>query len=369
MGKRGRNRHENILAVTVSLCAAVSMMFNAITVKNVLAYRDISDRTEALSKKSAGLKAEFSVQEETAPSVPESETASVKTRETAAEIISPEEVRDCLGTVEQEEGAEAEQESAEEIPDGLALEEILYNTADIGGQWAISVMDLQKGAVYSWNEEAVMQSASVIKVFIMAAVYGRICYPADEALAIYAPEQYDGELKDLLVNMITVSDNESANRLVELLGYGDFQAGKEVVNSFCQSNGYEGTHLGRRFMEENPQDDNYTTAADCRKILCDIYNGDCVCADASGKMLALLQNQTVKTKISAGLPSAVLSANKTGEMPEGYGLGCIENDIAIVYGEQKDYVICVLANDLEGRNEEAREKIQNISRQIYEKLE
>lgn len=367
--KKRRNRHENMLVVTVSLCAAVCVMFNAVTVRNMLSYQDIFDRMEALSKKTAEWRKQASELEEKAFSEQENKTSFVQSKETAAEIISTEELEDTRETVNMAAETELKQEQTGETSAGLEIESILEHTADIGGKWALSVMDLQEGSAYGWNEEAVMQSASVIKVFIMAAVYGRICYPSDEASAIYAPEQYEGELRDLLTNMITVSDNNAANRLVELLGYGDFQAGKEVVNSFCQSNGYTGTHLGRRFMEENPQDDNYTTAADCRKILCDIYNGGCVCAEASGKMLAFLQNQTVKTKISAGLPSDVLSANKTGEMPEGYGLGCIENDIAIVYGEHKDYVICVLANDLEGRNEEAKEKIREISSQIYTELE
>lgn len=366
--KNRRNRHEDILAVTVSLCAVICVMLNAVTVKNILSYQNIFDRSEALSKRMAEWGKKASVPEDAEYSIPESEAPFVQERETAAEIISQEEVQDIQETVTSVEETEAGQEQTGESAAGLELESILENTADPGGQWAISVMDLQEGAAYGWNEEVSMQSASVIKVFIMAAVYGRICYPPDEASAIYASEQYEGELKDLLTNMITVSDNHAANRLVELLGYGDFQAGKEVVNSFCQSNGYAETHLGRRFMEENPQDDNYTTAADCRKILCDIYNGGCVCAEASGKMVALLQNQTVKTKISAGLPGSVLSANKTGEMPEGYGLGCIENDIAIVYGEQKDYIICVLANELGGRNEEARQRIGDISRLVYEKL-
>lgn len=364
--KNRRNRHENILAKTVSLCAVLCMIFNAVTVMNIRSYQNISERTEELLERIDEWRKKASAPEGTAFSEQESETSFVQMKEKAAEAISREELQDIRKTgilVE-----EAGQKDTAETSVGLELENILEQTADIGGKWSVSVMDLQEGAVYGWNEEASMQSASVIKVFIMAAVYERICYLPDEASAIYASEQYEGELKDLLTNMITVSDNHAANRLVELLGYGDFQAGKEAVNSFCQSNGYAGTHLGRRFMEENPQDDNYTTAADCRKILCDIYNGGCVCAEASTKMVALLQNQTVKTKISTGIPESVLSANKTGEMPEGYGLGCIENDIAIVYGEQKDYIICVLANELGGRNEEARQRIGEISRLVYEEL-
>lgn len=227
---------------------------------------------------------------------------------------------------------------------------------------------MSDGSVCEKNGKVSMQSASVIKVFIMATVYDRICYPQNKQTAIYISEQYDGELRDLLSNMITVSDNDAANRLVELLGNGDFNVGKEVVNAFCSANGYSNTHLGRRFMDTNPADDNYTSSSDCRKILSDIYNGVCVNSEASEKMLQFLSAQTRKGKIPSGIPSGIQSANKTGEMPEGYGFGCIENDIAIVFGEQQDYVICILSNDLGGRNESAIERIRNISSYVYEVL-
>ena len=237
-----------------------------------------------------------------------------------------------------------------------------------GEKWAVSVQNLSDGSVCEKNGKVSMQSASVIKVFIMATVYDRICYPQNKQTAIYISEQYDGELRDLLSNMITVSDNDAANRLVELLGNGDFNVGKEVVNAFCSANGYSNTHLGRRFMDTNPADDNYTSSSDCRKILSDIYNGVCVNSEASEKMLQFLSAQTRKGKIPSGIPSGIQSANKTGEMPEGYGFGCIENDIAIVFGEQQDYVICILSNDLGGRNESAIERIRNISSYVYEVL-
>ena len=70
-----------------------------------------------------------------------------------------------------------------------------------------------------------MQSASVVKVFIMGAVYQYICYPDAESPEIPYQEAYEGQLRDLIGNMITVSDNNAANALVEILGQGDYQRG------------------------------------------------------------------------------------------------------------------------------------------------
>ena len=345
----------------ILICLVLLLLLGYQSVKNSRRYQQLQTKEENLNERLSALEKKAGEKEK----VVVKETA--KTPETAhvEENTEPESEARESETRESEIGTEI---GGSQAVLNLHLDTYLDGEEASGAKWAISIQNLSDGARYEKNAEESMQSASVIKVFIMAAVYGKICYPAEGEEAIYAPEQYDGELKELLTNMITVSDNEAANRLVELLGNGDFEAGKQIVNAFCRENGYTGTHLGRRFLEENPTDDNFTTAADCGKLLRAIYEGSCVSQEASAKMLELLKGQTRTGKIPSGLPQSITAANKTGEMSEGYGLGCIENDIAIVYGEQQDYVICVLANDLAGRNEEAIQKIQEISSYVYEML-
>ena len=230
-----------------------------------------------------------------------------------------------------------------------------------GEKWAVSILDFNTDELYEYNADERMQSASVIKVFIMGAVYDRICCPEDEASAIIYEESYEGELRSLLEDMIRVSDNQAANRLVEILGSGDFEKGKLIVDEFCRAHGFDQTHMGRRFLAENPTDDNYTSAGDCCAILEEIYRGTLVNEEASGKMYGILQGQTLQYKIPSVLPEGYFCANKTGEMPEGYGLGCIENDVAIVTSPTGNYILAVLSNELGGRNEEAQQVIQHIS--------
>ena len=253
-------------------------------------------------------------------------------------------------------------------PAGEAEDEIFAPREANGEKWSLSVLDLSSGAVYQHKARQNMQSASVIKCFIMGAVYDRICYPADEEKAISVSDDENAQLRGLLEQMISVSDNDAANRLVEILGRGDFEEGKKIVNDFCLEHGYTGTSLGRRFLEENPKGDNYTCAEDCRQILADIYNGTLVNEEASGKMLDILKMQTNRTKIPSGLPEGTSTANKTGEMPEGYGLGCIENDMAIVFSDRGDYVIAVLSNELAGRNDEAVQTIRRTSSLVWDWL-
>lgn len=233
-----------------------------------------------------------------------------------------------------------------------------------GENWAVSVKNLKTGAEGNINGDMQMKSASVIKVFIMAAIYDRVCYPSSEERHITFAESYDGELKQLITDMITVSDNTAANTLIEGLGNGDASAGMEVVNQFCQENGYTSTVLGRKFLEENPSGDNYTSANDCMRLFESIYNGTCVGTEASAKMYEYLKNQTRVNKIPAGISDTSLSvANKTGELAGEYG-DYVENDIGIITGPEEAYVLCVLSNSLQD-NGTAINQIASISNMLF----
>ena len=246
-------------------------------------------------------------------------------------------------------------------------EEFVYPAGEQKEQWAISVLDLMTGAEGDLNGDVQMASASVMKVFLMAAIYDRVCYPESEARHISFEESYDGELKQLITDMITVSDNTAANTLLERLGGGDATAGMAVVNEFCQEQGYTQTSIGRKFLEEPTAGDNWTSANDCRNLLASIWQGACVNAEASGKMKEYLKNQTRTGKIPAGISdSDVTTANKTGELAGDYGQ-YVENDIAVVEHGAHAYVLCVLSEDLQD-NGTAISRIQKLSGEVYASL-
>ena len=252
-----------------------------------------------------------------------------------------------------------------------ALEKIrqdyLQGALAAGEQWSVALMDLNSGANASVNGSERMASASVIKVFLMAAVYDRILYPESEERRIPAAQAYEGELKQLISSMITVSDNEASNALLDRLGQGDGRKGMEVVNTYCREHGYTGTSFGRKFLEANPAGDNFTTAQDCMRILTEIYQGTCVNRIASGEMYELLKQQTRTWKIPAGLSgTGAQTANKTGELFGEYG-NVVENDIAIITSGKANYVLAILSGHLRS-NDGGQSMIQNLSRAIYESL-
>ena len=243
-------------------------------------------------------------------------------------------------------------------------ETYLYAAMDRGETWAVSISDISTGAAGNINGDQRMKSASVIKAFIMAAIYDRVCYPSSEERRIQIYEAYDGELKQLITDMITVSDNSASNTLIERLGGGNVQEGMAVVNQYCQENGYTNTWLGRRFLESDPTDDNYTSVNDCCRLLKSIYEGKCVNGEASRKMLEYLRNQTRTGKIPAGLSgTGAVTYNKTGELAGEYG-DYVENDIAIVETGESVYVLCIMTENLND-NGQARTLISEISGMVY----
>ena len=193
------------------------------------------------------------------------------------------------------------------------------------GTWSVYVCNLPKDSEGMINDTP-MQAASLIKLYIMGAVY---------------------EIDSNISAMITVSDNDAANTLVNWLGDGNDSAGMAKVNNFCQEHGFTNTQMNRLLLASKENGDNYTSVKDCGTFLKQIYqtvNGTLPASTLpnADAMYYHLKMQQRKNKIPAQLPEGVGTANKTGE------LDTVENDAAIIYDTAKgiDLVVCFMSQDL-----------------------
>ena len=226
------------------------------------------------------------------------------------------------------------------------------------GTWSVYICNLENGTQAALNDQP-MQAASLIKLFIMGTVYENY-----DVLS----QQYGSEaLDENLTSMITVSDNDAANTLVNWLGSGDNATGMQNVNQFCQSHGYTETSMGRMLLASNEYGDNYTSVSDCGKFLRGIYEG-CQRTTSwvstlshSEDMYELLKMQTRTNKIPADMPEGVKVANKTGELSD------VENDAGIIYDAPggTDLVICFMSQNLSD-TAAAQTVIAQVSRMIYD---
>lgn len=206
------------------------------------------------------------------------------------------------------------------------------------GTWSVYVCNLLKDSDGTINDTP-MQAASLIKLYIMGAVYENY----DELAQSHSSDGLDQNISA----MISVSDNDAANTLVKWLGNDDASAGMEKVNTFCQAHGFTSTQMNRLLLASKENGDNYTSAKDCGTFLKQIYqivNGtlpSSTLANAEA-MYFQLKTQQRKNKIPAQLPEGVGTANKTGE------LDTVENDAAIIFDTAKgiDLVVCFMSQDL-----------------------
>ena len=104
-----------------------------------------------------------------------------------------------------------------------------------------------------------------------------------------------------------------------------------------------------------------TSVEDCGTLLEKIYRRECVSRENSDEMLSLLLNQDTRSKIPGGLKESVQVANKTGENDKS------QHDIAIVYGDRTDYILCVMSENA-GKEEDVVSTIQMISALVYYSL-
>ena len=262
------------------------------------------------------------------------------------------------------------------------------------GDWAVYVCDLKTGSEGSINDHR-MQAASLIKLYIMGAVYENY----DALIAQYGQDTIDANL----YSMITVSDNDAANALTSYLGSGDSSAGMQTVNNYCLAHGYTTSSMGRLLLHSNEFGDNYTSVENCGKLLKMVYwdgylqktqeNRDtdekttesdlqseqvteniasteddtdeittentAALTPHASDMFALLCAQTRRHKIPAQLPDGVRTASKTGELDD------VENDAAILYDTDNDLIIVFMSEHL-GDCGAAQSTIASLSRQIYD---
>ena len=242
-------------------------------------------------------------------------------------------------------------QASEAVPDeelSALLSDLAFPSSN--GSWSAYVCNLEKNTEGSINEHR-MQAASLIKLFIMGAVYENY----DSLTAQYGKDVVDNNLHV----MIIVSDNDAANTLTGYLGGGDSTAGMNAVNDYCSRNGYTNTHMGRLLLHSNELDDNYTSPADCGRFLKKVYDGWMEGDANSCAMFDHLAAQERRNKIPAQMPEGVSVANKTGELAD------VENDAGIIYNTVNDLVIVFMSENLSEAGA-AQSTISTLSRQIYD---
>ena len=222
-----------------------------------------------------------------------------------------------------------------------ALEEDLTKEiGKLGGKWSLYLKRLDTDQVIGIGDDEKMVAASLIKLFI-----------AGEFYTLAEEGELDADsFRNMPDLMISISDNGAANSLINACTM-------DKINEFASENGYEETELNRRMLEWNGTE-NYTSARDCGRMLEEVLKGEYVSAEASERILEALRDQQRTSKIPAGVPAEVETANKTGELDN------VDNDAAIVWSPECTYILCIMSSDTGGRIPE----IRKLSSMVYDSI-
>ena len=252
-----------------------------------------------------------------------------------------------------EEPQPTEQEVESAAPVSYGVQELFdVFVRDKKESWDVCFVDLTTGeeasAAVNLPDAHGMISASIIKIFIMGALYDEI-----ERGTI----RRDDVIDDIRI-MIQNSNNDATNRLTKKLGGGDAQAGMERVTAFAASIGCGDTKHNRLMMDFNGKE-NYTTSKDCATILRMIYTGACVTPERSEEMLSIMKGQADHTRIHRYLPKGTPVADKPGALYEHSN-----GDVGIVFSPCGDYIICMISNEFQS-TDVVKDNMAALSRDVY----
>ncbi|MBZ9685542.1 class A beta-lactamase-related serine hydrolase [Clostridium estertheticum] len=239
-------------------------------------------------------------------------------------------------------------------------------------KYSILIKDLNSDKSCCINEEEVVPSASIIKLFIMAKTFqlvsngelnlsDRISINKEERVPysiIYVLDDRNTyTIRDLITLMIIQSDNTATNQLIHMLGI-------ENINKFIGELGFKNTILKRKMMDFDARVlgmDNYTTAHDVAKLLELMDKGQLISKTYSDMMIKITQMQLDNSMMRINLDEELIVAHKTGDLPN------IKHDVGIVYARHKHYIFNMLTWDATCDNY-ARDIIGKVSKISYEYL-
>jgi beta-lactamase class A len=240
----------------------------------------------------------------------------------------------------------------------------------LDGVLGVAILDLNSGKKFLSKGDEVFPQASSIKIAVLAELYrqaqsGKLkltdlytvqasdLVPDSSIMGGLTPGVTRITLRDLATMMVAVSDNSATNVLID-------RVGMENVNAMLDSLGLAHTRLRRKMMDLKAAGEgreNISTPAEMMTLLEDLYRGKVLNQDMTDAFFNMLATHK-DGFISRDLPEGLKIANKPGEL-EG-----VRNDSAVVFVENRPYVICVMTTYLR-RERDGEAAIAKISASAY----
>lgn len=234
---------------------------------------------------------------------------------------------------------------------------------------AFFIKDLTDGESFRCNEDLVVPSASLIKMYILVEAFRRMkegTLTLDKEIAVRKEDLVDFSvlqflrprnysLEELLRLMVVYSDNTATNVLIDFFGM-------KALNELMHQIGCRDSCLARKMMDfaaarEGRQ--NYTSVMDMAGLLERLYQGSLLGQPFDGQMLEIMKGQGDEEAMRRNLPDELVIARKSGE------LDALDHDIAIVYTEKRNYIYVFFSWET-GDNNHGREVLAVTSKLVFD---
>jgi beta-lactamase class A len=278
------------------------------------------------------------------------------------------------------------------------LERLIENARSEGfrGDVGIYVRHLPSGRTAALQADSLFPTASLIKVPILLTTFAQIeegtlaydqpltfrdslRYDAPEDLLKWYRDGAEITLSEVVLLMLTVSDNTAALWLQQLLGEEGAKdrypfrwgRGAVAVNDWLSAHGFEHTRSNSGVPGREAAYERYgwgqTTPREMAEMLVRIRRGEAVSPAASAEMYRALSRSYWDGNALSQLPPTVQAASKQGWVSRS------RSEVVLVNAPHGDYVFCVITKDQEDERpypESAGDRlIRDVSRLLWRHFE
>jgi beta-lactamase class A len=254
-----------------------------------------------------------------------------------------------------------------QVPAGIAAQTLPPDVQSIidqyKGQLYFAAKSLKGGETLNYRADSKVQTASVIKLPILAALFDQASehrFALEDLISCTEANRVQGSgilqslgtgmqltVRDAAVLMIIVSDNTATNMLIDKVGVAP-------VNAYMRKIGLQETTLFKKVFrpatgplpeEQKKWGLGVTTPAEMMLLLEKIYRKEILDPGSCDEIISILKQQTDRAQISRYLVGPawekVQVADKTGALDR------VRNDVGIVFTPAGDYILSLFAQESE----------------------